>query len=186
MASADGNSNDLWDRAYTALRKRENFKKIMDTYEKVLLENVQGEGSSTGTFASLKASKRKEQMSVLVQKKVDDMEEKQTKLRLGGKEIELRPQFDRVVKGVIYAKGFVTSAVSADPHAALAWAGVCVFLPVSLSQSSPQHVGSLLLWALQRLYLNNVDEFHNLVVHSYMLTSNYPATLKSFKAAQGS
>jgi hypothetical protein len=83
-------------------------------------------------------------MSALVQKKVDDMEQAQSKLRLGNKEIKLRPQVDRVVKVVIYAKDFVTSAVSADPHAALAWAGVCVFLPVSLPQSSPQHASSLL------------------------------------------
>ena len=120
----------------------------MDTYEKVLLENVHGEDASTGTFASLKGAEREERMSALVQKKVSDMEEMQIRLRLGGKEMELRPQVDRVVKVVIYAKDLVTSAVSVDPHAALAWAGVCVFLPVSLPQSSPQHASSLLPWAL--------------------------------------
>jgi len=144
VASADDKPEDLWDRAYTALRKREDLKKLIDTYEKVLLENLQGEGTSTNTFASLKASDREERMSALVQKKVDDMELAQSKLGLGNKEIKLRPQVDRVVKVVIYAKDFVTSAVSADPHAALAWAGVCVFLPVSLPQSSPHHASSLL------------------------------------------
>ena len=148
MAFADDEPKDLWDRAYIALRKREDLKKLMNTYEKVLLENLQGEGSSTGTLASLKASEREEQMSRLVKKKVDDMEQAQSKLRLGNKEIKLRPQVDRVVKVVIYAKDFVTSAVSVDPHAALAWAGVCVFLPVSLPQSGPQRASSLLPWAL--------------------------------------
>ncbi len=190
VASTDDEPKDLWDRAYTALRKRGDLKKIMNTYEKVLLENIQGEDSSTGTFASLKASEREEQMSALVQKKVDDMEEKKTILRLGGKEMEFRPQFDRVVKGVVYAKDFVTLAVSVDPHAALAWAGVCIFLPVSLPQPSPQHASSLLPWALQRLCVNTVDELHNLVAHGfwtcYMLTSTCPATLKSFQTAQSS
>jgi len=144
VASADDKSEDLWDRAYTALRKREDLRKLIDTYEKVLLENLPGEGTPTNTFASLKASHREERMSALVQKKVDDMEQAQFKLRLGNKKIKLRPQVDRVVKVVIYAKDFVTSGVSADPHAALAWAGVCVFLPVSLPQSSPQHASSLL------------------------------------------
>lgn len=134
MAFADDEPKDLWDRAYTALRERKDLKKLMDTYERVLLENIHGEDTSTGTFASFKASEREEQMSRLVQKKVDDMEAKHTKLRLGGKEMEVRPQFDRVVKGVVFAKEFVTSAASGEPHAALAWAGVCIFLPVSLSQ----------------------------------------------------
>lgn len=135
---ADETPEDLWDRAYTALREREDLKNLTDTYENVLMENLQGEGSSTCTFADLNASDREEQMSALVQKKVDHMEQAQSKLRLGNKVIKLRPQVDRVVKVVIYAKDFVTSAVSADPHAALAWAGVCVFLPVSLPQPSLQ------------------------------------------------
>lgn len=135
---ADDTPEDLWDRAYTALRGREDLKKLMDTYENVLLENLQGEGLSPGTLASLKASDREQQMSALVRKKVDHMEQAQSKLPLGNKHIKLRPQVDRVVKAVIYAKDFVTSAASADPHAALAWAGVCVFLPVSLPQPSLQ------------------------------------------------
>jgi hypothetical protein len=44
----------------------------------------------------------------------------------------VRDQVDRVAKVVIAAKDFIASAVSAEPHAALAWAGVCVLLPVSL------------------------------------------------------
>lgn len=38
--------------------------------------------------------------------------------------------FDQAVKVVVAAKEFVSSAVSSEPHAALAWAGVCIFLPV--------------------------------------------------------
>lgn len=49
------------------------------------------------------------------------------------KEIEVRKQYDCIVGSVIWAKDFITQAVSLDPHAALAWAGVCIVLPVSLS-----------------------------------------------------
>lgn len=35
------------------------------------------------------------------------------------------------MKIIVSVKDFVSSAVSSEPHAALAWAGVCVFLPVS-------------------------------------------------------
>jgi len=33
VVSADDKPEDLWDRAYTALRKREDLKKLIDTYE---------------------------------------------------------------------------------------------------------------------------------------------------------
>lgn len=120
VAFADDKPEGLWDRAYTALRKREDLKKLMNAYEKVLLENHPGESASMNTFAGLRASDREKQMSALVEKKVHDMEQTQSKLRLGIKEIKLRPQVDRIVKAVIYAKDFVTSAASADSHAALA------------------------------------------------------------------
>lgn len=41
--------------------------------------------------------------------------------------------FDRAVKVILSVKGFISEAVSAEPHAALAWAGVCIFLPVWLA-----------------------------------------------------
>ena len=31
-------------------------------------------------------------------------------------------------------KDFVSSAINAEPHAALAWAGVCVLLPVGIEK----------------------------------------------------
>ncbi len=46
--------------------------------------------------------------------------------------MDVSVQFDKAVKIVVAAKDFVSSAVSSEPHAALAWAGVCVFLPVNL------------------------------------------------------
>ena len=45
--------------------------------------------------------------------------------------MDVSGQFDKAVKIVVAAKDFVSSAVSSEPHAALAWAGVCVFLPVN-------------------------------------------------------
>ena len=52
---------------------------------------------------------------------------------LRGKTIVVEEEADRVVKTIVFVKDFVSSGVSVDPHAALAWAGVCVLLPVILT-----------------------------------------------------
>jgi hypothetical protein len=73
---------------------------------------------------------REEQMSALVQKKLRIMESKRWRVQLGNKSIEVREQIDKAVRIVLFVRDSVSSTVSADPHAALAWAGVCVLLPV--------------------------------------------------------
>lgn len=45
-------------------------------------------------------------------------------------QIVLRDQVKRIVSAVIFAKDFIASAVSTDPHLSLAWAGVSLFLPL--------------------------------------------------------
>lgn len=71
-------------------------------------------------------------MAALVSKKLRDVEDSQWTLQLGDNSVVVREQVDRVAKVLIVTKDFISSAVSAEPHAALAWAGVCVLLPVSL------------------------------------------------------
>lgn len=102
----------------------------MDVFEKLLVSEPEIE--STSTLADGDTSKREKQMSALVAKKLESMETEQWKLRIGGKSVEVRQQVDRIVKVVLVAKDFVTSAASMDPiHAGLPWAGVCMLLPVS-------------------------------------------------------
>lgn len=47
--------------------------------------------------------------------------------------MEVKAQVNKVVKTMIWAQGFVSSAVSADPHSTLAWAGVPLLLPLLLN-----------------------------------------------------
>jgi hypothetical protein len=47
-------------------------------------------------------------------------------------EYVVKEQVDKILSAIIYIKDFISSAASLEPHAALAWAGVSVFLPVSL------------------------------------------------------
>jgi hypothetical protein len=49
-----------------------------------------------------------------------------------GKDIKIREQAERLVKFVLWLDPMVKTAVIAQPHAALAWTGVSLLLPVSV------------------------------------------------------
>lgn len=53
---------------------------------------------------------------------------------MADRKVVLHEHFDKFIRIFMFAKDFVSSAVNAEPHAALAWAGVCVLLPVSIEE----------------------------------------------------
>jgi hypothetical protein len=125
----DSTSTDFWDRAEEALCNDKDKGKIMQAYLEILGLNLT-DGSGV-RFADVGTSGRQEQMSALIKKKVEEMEEERWKLHWGEHEVAL---VNDVVNGVLLAKDIVSSAASADPHAALACAGVSVILSVGLLQ----------------------------------------------------
>ena len=60
----------------------------------------------------------------------------------------------KAVEIIIASKDFIGSAVSAEPHAALAWCGVSLLLPVSI----PDIVIRIIYLMLQKLFLNPYQE----------------------------
>ena len=123
---------DLWDRAYDLLMENEDGRKLMDSYEKVLLSELLDNDISVQASNSLAGFDKEKRMSELITKKLDIVEKARWTFNVGDKTVEVKAQVDRIVKAVLYAKDFVSSAVNSEPHAALAWAGVCVLLPVCL------------------------------------------------------
>ena len=130
---AEGQPHDLWDRAYEILREDKDSRKLMDAYEKILLSELKDDHSFPAVAEDTGTSTREIYMSALVEKKVKAVEDARWKFQLGERTIELKIQIDRIVKAILFAKDFVSSAVSAEPHAALAWAGVCMLLPLLLN-----------------------------------------------------
>ena len=73
-------------------------------------------------------------MSKLIESKLAAMQDRQWKVSLGKKSIEIRAQVDRILQIVIVAKDLGSSLASMDPiHAGIPWAGICVILPVGSS-----------------------------------------------------
>ena len=69
----------------------------------------------------------------LVDHRLHDVQNAQLKIKVGECELVVKDQVRKIVHTVLSVKDFIGSAVSADPHAALAWAGVLVILPVRIS-----------------------------------------------------
>jgi N-terminal domain of NWD NACHT-NTPase len=77
---------------------------------------------------------RQMQMDYVVRKKLRVMQNKEWFVRWRGKPLfKVRDQVDRIVKVVQFVSGVASQVATLDPlHAGLAWAGVCVILPVSM------------------------------------------------------
>lgn len=62
--------------------------------------------------------------------KIVDLKMKEVEDQKLAMSVDVKACFTKAIKTVIFAKDFIGSAVSADPHASLAWAGISVFLPL--------------------------------------------------------
>ena len=119
---------DLWDEAYEALR--ETNSKIVERYEETIVR-IDQEVPHLGQVGSVA---RQEQLSAFITRRLESIEKEEKSLVVAGKRFVLQEQVNRVVRIIIFAKDFVSSAVNAEPHAALAWTGVCMLLPVSIER----------------------------------------------------
>jgi len=116
---------DLWDRAEEELSNDKGKAKILKAYLEILKSQLGSELAPRGTAS------RDEQMSQLLDTKVEELERLKWRLHLGDHDVEVGILFSGVVSNILLAKDIISSAASADPHAALACAGVSVILTVS-------------------------------------------------------
>ena len=119
---------DFWDEAYKTLRGVNS--KLVEQYEESIMR-IDQEDAHLAPVGSLT---RHEQLSAVITRRLDDIEKDQKGFTMAGRRILVQEQMDKLVQMVLFAKDFVSSAVNAEPHAALAWAGVCVLLPVSIEK----------------------------------------------------
>lgn len=128
--------DDFWSQAYKDLEIK--FPSLVKDYETILVDELKGNPtlatlatSSASVLGNLGTPKREEQMVIIMKKKVQEQEDSRLKIVVGTKTIMVRDQIEKLVKVVSFAKDFITSAVSSNPPASVAWSGICVLLPVS-------------------------------------------------------
>jgi hypothetical protein len=117
---------ELWNQAYDDLRAKE--ENLVKDYEAVLSGNLIISESNSG---------RAEQMKIILKGKVAEVNQNMWKLKFGANEIPVKDLMGPVVGIIGWANEYINAAVSANPYASLAWAGVGLLLPVSNTFQSP-------------------------------------------------
>ncbi|KAJ5960476.1 uncharacterized protein N7479_007626 [Penicillium vulpinum] len=117
-SSDDG---DCWASAYNLLQCRE--PKLIEDYMKHL-SSLQHDKSANPIFLS------PESIRLIVELLLEDREKKQWRFSLLGKDVKIREQTEKLAKFFLWADPVIKNAVSTQPYAALAWAGVSLLLPL--------------------------------------------------------
>jgi hypothetical protein len=114
---------DLWQRAYDKLSsdgKNTTWKEYCN-----LLETRNMKDDKTERVLGV-------QVADGVRQRMKAMADKEWVVYLGSRPIKIREQLNRIVQAIQTASGLGSAAASLDPlHAGLAWAGICVVLPVT-------------------------------------------------------
>jgi hypothetical protein len=84
------------------------------------------------TDDDVESADREVQIKELIDLKLKAVENARLRVTVGEEEIVVKEQVRKLVHTILSAKGHIGWVVNVEPHAALAWAGVLVFLPVSL------------------------------------------------------
>lgn len=130
----DAESKNLWNEAYERLRQENS--KLVDTYEKDLLASsspeLQKSGAESGADppAGTGGKNREEQLQNLVKGRLDSMQKARLKVTVGGEEIIVKDQVCKVIRTIISRRDIIGAAISTEPHASLAWAGILIILPL--------------------------------------------------------
>ncbi|KAJ9483962.1 hypothetical protein VN97_g9429 [Penicillium thymicola] len=132
-------SNDPWALAYVILQKRE--PKLIEYYQ-THLSLAQRNGSVDPADAVDADLSNPRSVESMMTRLLEDREQKQWKVSLLGKGVKIREQTEKLAKFLLWADPVVKNAVSTQPYAALAWAGVSLLLPL-LSSSTTANLAML-------------------------------------------
>ncbi|KAK6815870.1 hypothetical protein RU639_009205 [Aspergillus parasiticus] len=122
---------DLWSEAYKKLHS--DNASLIESYEKVLLATETETDQMVGRSPTKQEeTDRQKRIQNLVFCRLQDMEQGRFNIPRRSRQGVIGDYVRRTVHGILFAKDFVTAAISAEPHAALAWAGVVMVLPLFL------------------------------------------------------
>ncbi|KAK3395214.1 hypothetical protein B0H63DRAFT_427281 [Podospora didyma] len=117
----------LWDEVYDELAEDKATAEIIADYEQALTK------STPFMQLSRERDKRREQLEKLVEKKTREVEEGTWKIGFKGREFAVKDLVKPVVSIIEWGKDYGGEAVQVSPPASIAWAGVCLLLPLLLN-----------------------------------------------------
>jgi ElaB/YqjD/DUF883 family membrane-anchored ribosome-binding protein len=122
--------SELWNKAYEDLKSDPKDQKLIKNYEAIIATDISTMVASTAQIlAPVKASSKDNMLRVL-DKKVTEVKENKWRLRFHDHEVLAEDLVKPVISMIDMADQYVSAAVSANPYASIAWAGVGLILPV--------------------------------------------------------
>ncbi|KJR83362.1 ankyrin repeat protein [Sporothrix schenckii 1099-18] len=167
VAETNCRSDSLWDRAYEALKK--DKQQLVREYEKLLAKEVQTANlASEAALQDSSRSLRQAQLTTVIDGGLKRMDEKTTKYTIAGHDFVLKEQIAQASKFLLWAKDWVGEAVQASPQASIAWAAVCLVLPLltnpTTAAEANQH-GLKTVTARMRYYVELEPVVHRLAAN---------------------
>ena len=125
-------SKDCWDAAYEVLDGRN--PKLITIYKTNLADTANSSRVQTVPVGRQSHAEEQAALQEYLQKHTEDAKRMRMVVKFRDKEWGLRDTIDKILKATIFAQSPISQAVSGEPHAALAWAGVSLLLTVSCFQ----------------------------------------------------
>lgn len=126
--------SNLWAEAYNTLKADPEHSRLLVDFKKYLSKDgtaeLDADGELLGANGTGEDTKQLELIQKLAKEKLEKLSEAQLSFSIGKKKIVTREAVRKAIKVVSTFKDVVSSAISAEPHAALAWAGVMAILPL--------------------------------------------------------
>ncbi|KAF4987650.1 hypothetical protein FDECE_15346, partial [Fusarium decemcellulare] len=110
---------NIWAEAYNKVQADPEHSKLLAN-----LESYLNKGVADGDIGQLKLIQR------TAEEKLEKLPEAQLAFKIRGKQIVVRQAVVKAIQVITAFKPIISGAVSAEPHAALAWAGVMTVLPI--------------------------------------------------------
>lgn len=114
---------ELWDVAYGRLQDEDTA--LVSSFEEGLRSDANPGLTPSGSKVS-----RREMMEGILKVKMEKINEEVWKLRFGTTEVQVKDMVEPVLGVVNRMNQYINDALSSNPYASLAWAGVSLLLPV--------------------------------------------------------
>jgi hypothetical protein len=112
----------LWDEAYKKLKREQ--PKLFGHYKRCIVASSDESAAPPHlNLDNVDSEQREQYLANQIEKRLQTIQEQEWSTA--------GDVYKKIVQMVLFAKDFVGQAVSNEPHAALAWAGVSMLLPVS-------------------------------------------------------
>ncbi|KAE9379860.1 hypothetical protein N431DRAFT_121252 [Stipitochalara longipes BDJ] len=127
--------SELWNEAYEDLRSNPKDQKLIKKYEDIMAIDFSTMVASTAQILAPVKVSRKDNMLRILDKKMTEVKDNKWRLRFHDHEVLVEDLAKPVINVIDIVDKYVSDAVSTNPYASIAWAGIGLILPIFLNPS---------------------------------------------------